>query len=113
MRKQRGLDIQRFFLLTDTQAQQNQGTRRSQPGGKVLEPHSEVSCVEAIGLTFLTQHAVAEDKLLQQRLLMQQLAKGPAGVHRQALSSQVQSAPRKLMQLLQNSLLGLSPTLLA
>lgn len=62
---------------------------------------------------FFTQHAVAEDKLLQQRLLMQQLAEGPAGLHRQALSSQVQSALRKLVQLLQNSLLGLSPTLLA
>lgn len=104
--------------ITVAQAKPNRGTSlEASPEAKGSAPPTPLRsfkcCCETIGLTFLTQHAVAEDKLLQQRFVKQQLPKGPAGIHRQALGSQVQLAPRKLVQLLQDSLLGLSPALLA
>lgn len=63
--------------------------------------------------TFFAQHAVAQDELSHKSLFLQQLAQGPAGVSCQALRGQVQPAPRQLVQSLQDSLLGLGPTLLA
>lgn len=63
--------------------------------------------------TFLAQHAVAEDQLRPYCLVLQQLAQGPTGVHRQTLPGQVQSALRGLVQLPQDRLLRLGPALFA
>ncbi|KAK2112393.1 hypothetical protein P7K49_012140 [Saguinus oedipus] len=105
--------------LPSTPARFNYSTERGEPGEEAASGAAKATAWAAkeqrpilSGLpTFLTEHAVAQDQLRTQRLPRQQLAQGPAGVHCQALRGQVQPAPGKLVQLLQDSLLGLGPTL--